>query len=77
MASRIARARSKANRYFHENERGTSEVLAKYLKGDSSTALETYRFTRRAFTTDGIPTDHEIREYLKMTAQILGLPSPV
>ncbi len=77
LVKRIMRARAKANRYFQENERGASEVLAKYLKIDFSTALETYRLSRRAFTTDGIPTDEEIREYLKMDAQILGLPSPV
>ena len=58
------RARAKANRYLHENERGTSEVLVKYLNVDPSTALETYRLTRRAFTTDGVPAEEEIREYL-------------
>jgi hypothetical protein len=44
---------------------------------DMPTALETYRISRSAFTTDGIPTDDEIREYLKMDAQILGLPEPM
>ena len=29
------------------------------------------------FTTDGIPTDSELTEYLKQDAQILSLPTPV
>jgi ABC-type nitrate/sulfonate/bicarbonate transport system substrate-binding protein len=74
---RILRARGKGNRYFHQNERGTAEVLAKVLSVDMPTALETYRISRSAFTTDGIPTDDEIREYLKLDAQILGLPAPM
>jgi hypothetical protein len=51
--------------------------LAKYLSVDLNTALETYRISRAAFTTDGIPTDTELTEYLKEDAQILGLPAPV
>jgi NitT/TauT family transport system substrate-binding protein len=77
LARRILRARAKANRYFHQNERGTGEVLAKYLNVDLGTALETYRLSRAAFTTDGIPTDEEINDYLKADAQILGLPAPL
>jgi ABC-type nitrate/sulfonate/bicarbonate transport system substrate-binding protein len=77
LVKRILRARAKANRYFHQNERGTSEVLAKYLSVDFPTALETYRISRTAFTSDGIPTDEEINEYLKADAQILGLPTPL
>jgi NitT/TauT family transport system substrate-binding protein len=74
---RILRARAKGNRYFHNNERGTSEVLAKYLNVDINTAVETYRLSRAAFTTDGIPSDDEISDYLKADAQILGLPAPI
>jgi len=74
---RILRARAKGNRYFHQNERGTAEVLAKVLSVDMATALETYRISLAAFTTDGIPSDDEILEYLKMDAQILGLPAPI
>jgi NitT/TauT family transport system substrate-binding protein len=74
---RILRARAKGNRYFHSNERGTSEVLAKYLNVDINTAVETYRLSRAAFTTDGIPSDDEISDYLKADAQILGLPAPI
>ena len=73
----ILRARAKGNRYFHQNERGAAEVLARYLAVDLNTALETYRISRGAFTTDGIPTDSELVEYLKEDAQILGLPAPV
>jgi ABC-type nitrate/sulfonate/bicarbonate transport system substrate-binding protein len=77
LAKRMLRARAKGNRYFHQNERGSAEVLAKVLNVDMPTALETYRISLPAFTTDGIPTDDEIRDYLKADAQILGLPAPV
>ncbi|HEX2387107.1 MAG TPA: ABC transporter substrate-binding protein [Candidatus Binatia bacterium] len=77
LARRMLRARAKGNRYFHQNERGSAEVLAKYLNVDMPTALETYRISLPAFTTNGIPSDDEIREYLKMDAQIIGLPAPV
>ena len=77
LVKRILRARAKANRYFHQNEKGAAEVLAKYLNVDLSTALETHRISRGAFTTDGIPDDNELTEYLKEDAQILGLPAPV
>src|SRR2546421_7775465 len=49
LVKRILRARSKASRYFFENERGSSEVLAKYLKVDLPVALESYRLARPAF----------------------------
>lgn len=77
LVKRIVRSRAKANRYFHQNERGSSEVLAKYLNVDFETALETYRISRPAFTTDGIPTHEEIFEYLKEDARILGLAAPL
>jgi ABC-type nitrate/sulfonate/bicarbonate transport system substrate-binding protein len=77
LAKRILRARAKANRYFHQNEKGAAEVLAKYLSVDLGTALETYRLSRAAFTTRGIPSEGEIDEHLKADAQILGLPAPV
>jgi NitT/TauT family transport system substrate-binding protein len=76
LVKRMLRARAKGNRYFHQNERGTAEVLVKYLSVDMPTALETYRISRPAFTTDGIPTDEEVREYLKMDAQAIGLSTP-
>jgi hypothetical protein len=37
----------------------------------------TYRFSRMAFSTNGIPTDAEIAEHLKADADILGLAAPV
>jgi ABC-type nitrate/sulfonate/bicarbonate transport system substrate-binding protein len=77
VVKRMLRARAKANRYFHQHEKGTAEVLAKYLNIDLNTALETYRISKGAFTTDGIPSDSELSEYLKDDAQILGLPAPV
>ena len=77
LMKRILRSRARGNRYFHQNERGTAEVLAKYLAVDLSTALETYRISRSAFTTDGIPAEAELTEYLKEDAQILGLSAPV
>lgn len=77
LVKRIIRARAKGNRYFHQNEKGTAEVLAKYLNVDMNTALETYRISRTAFTTTGIPTDAEIEEHLKGDAQILGLSTPI
>jgi NitT/TauT family transport system substrate-binding protein len=76
LVKRILRARAKASRYFYRNAGGTAEVLAKYLHVDQDTALETYRISRSAFTTDGIPADNELTEYLKEDAQILGLPAP-
>jgi NitT/TauT family transport system substrate-binding protein len=77
LVKRILRARAKGNRYFHSEERGSSEILAKYLNVDFQTALETYRLSRGAFTTNGIPTEDEINEYLKADAQILGLAAPI
>jgi NitT/TauT family transport system substrate-binding protein len=77
VVKRILRARAKGNRYFHRNEKGTAEVLAKYLNVDINTALETYRISRTAFTTNGIPTDNELTEYLHEDAKILGLPAAV
>lgn len=77
LVKRILRARSKANSYFFENERGASEVLAKYLRVDLPVALESYRLARPAFTTNGIPTDKEVEEFLKADAELLKLREPV
>ncbi|MGE5819415.1 MAG: ABC transporter substrate-binding protein, partial [Deltaproteobacteria bacterium] len=77
LVKRILRARAKGNRYFQLEERSSSEVLAKYLNVDFQTALETHRLSRAAFTTNGIPTEDEVNEYLKADAQILGLSAPV
>jgi NitT/TauT family transport system substrate-binding protein len=77
LIKRILRALAKAHRYLLENERGSSEVLADYVKVDLPTALESYRLARPSFTTDGIPADEEIREYLKTDAESMGLSKPV
>ena len=77
LVKRILRARAKANRYFFENERGASEVLAKYLRVDLPVALESYHLARPAFTTNGIPTDKEVEEFLKADAEMLKLREPV
>lgn len=77
LLKRILRARAKANRYFWENERGTAEVLANYLKVDLPVALESYRLARPAFTTNGLPTDKEVEEFLRADAEVLKLREPV
>ena len=77
LAKRILRARSCAHRYFWENERGTVEVLANYLKVDLAIALESYRLARPAFTANGLATDKEIEEFLRSDAEVLKLRDPV
>ena len=77
LTKRILRARSRAHRYFWENERGTAEVLANYLKVDLSVALESYRLARPAFTANGVPTDKEVDEFLRADAEVLKLREPV
>jgi NitT/TauT family transport system substrate-binding protein len=77
LLKRVLRARAKANRYFLENEKGTSEVLAKYQSVDLPTAVESYRLAKPAFTTNGIPSASEIEEFLKAEAELLKLKEPV
>jgi NitT/TauT family transport system substrate-binding protein len=77
IVKRIIRARARANRYFWENERGTAEVLAKYLRVELPVATESHRLARQAFTANGIPTDKEIDEFLKSDAELLKLREPV
>ncbi len=77
LVKRILRARSRAHRYLFENERGTAEVLAKFLNVDLAVALESYRLARPAFTTNGIPTDKEVEEFLRADAEVLKLKEPV
>ena len=74
---RVLRARMRANRYFMENERGTSEVLAKYQNVELPVAVESYRLAKPAFTLNGIPSDKEIEEFLKSEAELLKLKDPV
>ncbi len=77
LVKKILRARAKGNRYYLENEREGSEFLARLYKVDFKTALESYRASKPAFTSTGIPTDDEIKEHLANDAQILKLPEPV
>jgi ABC-type nitrate/sulfonate/bicarbonate transport system substrate-binding protein len=77
LVKRILRARSRAHRYFWENERGTAEVLAKFLNVDLPVAVESYRLARPAFTTNGLATDKEVEEFLRADAEILKLREPV
>jgi len=77
LVKRILRARSRAHRYLWENERGTAEVLANYLKVDLAVALESYRLARPAFTTNGLPSDKEVEDFLRADAEVLKLKEPV
>ena len=77
LAKRIVRARTRAHRYLWENERGTAEVLAKYLNVEMSVALESYRLARPAFTTNSVATDKEVEDFLRADAEILKLKEPV
>jgi ABC-type nitrate/sulfonate/bicarbonate transport system substrate-binding protein len=77
LAKRIVRARTRAYRYLWENERGTAEVLAKYLNVDLSVALESYKLARPAFTTNSTASDREVDDFLRYEAEILKLKEPV
>ena len=77
LVRRMMRARTKAYRYFHENEKGTSETLAKYTKLDFATALETYRLSQFGFTANGILSEADVDTLLKQDAKTLGLAHPV
>ena len=77
LVKRLLRAKAKAARYFDQNEREVSEMLAKMWNTDTAIALESYRLSKPAFTVTGTPTDDEIKEYLALDAQILKLPQPV
>jgi NitT/TauT family transport system substrate-binding protein len=77
LAKRIVRARTRAHRYLWENERGTAEVLAKYLNVEMAVALESYRLARPAFTTNSVATDKEVEDFLRADAEVLKLKEPV
>jgi ABC-type nitrate/sulfonate/bicarbonate transport system substrate-binding protein len=74
---RFLRARAQANKYFMDREKEASELLANIWKSDYKIANDSYRASRPAFTGTGIPADEEIKEYLALDAQILGLAQPV
>ncbi len=77
LVKRILRARSRAQRYLLENERGTAEVLAKYLNVELPVALESYRLAKPAFTANGLPADKEVEDFLRADAEVLKLREPV
>ena len=74
---RFLRARAQANKYFLDREKEASELLANIWKSDYKIANDSYRASKAAFTGTGIPTEDEIKEYLALDAQILGLAQPV
>lgn len=77
LLKRLVRARSKANQYFWRNEKGTAETLAKYLRVELPIAIESYRLSRPAYTTDGIPQAKDIDEMIRMDAGVLNLSDPL
>jgi ABC-type nitrate/sulfonate/bicarbonate transport system substrate-binding protein len=74
---RFLRARAQANKYFLDREKEASELLANIWKSDYKIANDSYRASKAAFTGSGIPSDEEIKEYLALDAQIIGLAQPV
>jgi ABC-type nitrate/sulfonate/bicarbonate transport system substrate-binding protein len=76
LVKRMLRARARAHRYFWENERGSSEVLAKYLSVELPVALESYRLAQSAFTANGVPSEKEVEEFLRADAVLLKLREP-
>ena len=77
LVKKLLRAKAKAARYFEQNEKEVSQMLAKMWNTDLATALESYRMSKPAFTGSGIPSDEEIKEYLALDAQILKLSEPL
>jgi len=74
---RVLRARANANRFFFENESGASEVIAKVLKVDLPVARETYRISRNAFSANGIVSQRQIEDFLKMDGEIAKIADPL
>ena len=77
LVKKLLRAKARAARYFEQNEREVSEMLAKMWNTDVAIALDSYRMSKPAFTVTGVPTEEEVREYLAFDAQILKLSQPV
>jgi len=77
LIKRTLRAMTKANRFFFADENASAEILAKYLNVSQAVALDTYRFSRPAFTPNAIPTEKEVEEHLKSDMQFLKLKAPV
>jgi ABC-type nitrate/sulfonate/bicarbonate transport system substrate-binding protein len=77
LVKKLLRAKAKAARFFDNNEREVSEMLAKMWNTDVPIALESYRLSKPAFTVTGVPAEDEVKEYLALDAQILKLAQPV
>lgn len=77
LVRRMMRSRTKGFKHFHENEKDASEILAKYMKLDLTTTVETYRMSQFAFTKNSILSSKEVEELLKEDARVLGLAQPV
>jgi hypothetical protein len=60
-----------------DREKEASELLASIWKSDYKIANDSYRASKPAFTGTGIPSEEEIKEYLALDAQIIGLAQPV
>jgi ABC-type nitrate/sulfonate/bicarbonate transport system substrate-binding protein len=76
LVRKILRARAKAHKYLLENEKGTTETLAKFMKLDPAMITESYRLARFGFTKNGVLTDRDAEQYLREEAKLLGLASP-
>ncbi len=76
LARRMMRARTKGFKFFRENEKESSEILAKYMRLELATTTETYRMSQFGFTRNGILTNREIEELLQEDARVLGLSQP-
>lgn len=73
----ILRARTRANRLFHENPEAAADVIARILQVDRETAKQTYLLSRAAFTLNGIVTEREAVDYLKSDAERLKMKEAV
>jgi ABC-type nitrate/sulfonate/bicarbonate transport system substrate-binding protein len=73
----ILRARTRANKLFHENPQAAVAVIAKILNVDQETARETYILSKPAFTQNGLVTEKEANEYLSGDADRLKIKEPL
>ena len=77
MIRALLKARARASRQFHENPQVPIDVIAKVLQVDKETARETYLFSKRGFTQNGIVSERDAREYLKGDAERQKLKEPL
>jgi len=73
----ILRARTRANKLFHENPQAAVGVIAKILNVDQETARETYILSKPAFTQNGLVTEKEANEYLSSDTERLKIKEPL